>query len=172
MADDFRNKEDIFANFSFDPSRISNAATENIASNFQMQLSNSLKEINQEAYNNRQKLQQAIGQTASNTETTIVKLQDIIDNQNKYITLLNQQLSTQQRQLEILKSLFVSGENGVAVEKEIMELIRNEIDSTHPLWEYVKDKGGDIVVAGITSGAPIIFTALRNFLASKGIMLP
>lgn len=172
MADDFRNKEDIFANFSFDPSRISNAATENIASNFQMQLSSSLKEINQEAYNNRHKLQQSIEQTASNTETTIIELQTVISNQNKYINQLNQQLSTQQQQLEILKNLFASEENGIAVEREILELIRKEIDSKDPLWEFVKDKGGDIAVAGITSGAPIIFTALRNFLASKGIILP
>lgn len=39
-----------------------------------------------------------------------------------------------------------SGEDGVQVEKEMMNLIKKEIDETHPLWEYVKDKGGDIAV--------------------------
>ena len=69
----------------------------------------------------------------------------------------------------MLTNIFVSSEDGIAVEKEIMEIIQSQIDSSHPLWEYVKDKGGDIVVS---YGLPILYNALKLFLISKGIQLP
>ena len=72
----------------------------------------------------------------------------------------------------ILKNIFASGEDGVIIEKEIMKLIQDQIDSSHPLWDYVKDKGGDIAVAGATAGAPVIYGSIKLYLASKGIMLP
>lgn len=156
--------------------------TVNLASSVQTQMDESIRraqEIGQEAYNNRQKMQKAMEQTAINTAETNVQLQEVISHQNEYIDLLKIQLSTQQehlkldeQQLTILKNIFASGEDGVAVEKEIMKLIQEQINSSHPLWEYVKDKGGDIAVAGITAGGPVIYTAIKQFLASKGIILP
>jgi len=156
--------------------------TVNLASSVQAQMDESIRrvqEIGQEAYNNRQKMQKAMEQTAINTAETNVQLQEVISHQNEYIDLLKSQLSTQQQHLEldeqqltILKNIFASGEDGVAVEKEIMKLIQEQINSSHPLWEYVKDKGGDIAVAGITAGGPVIYTAIKQFLASKGIILP
>ena len=77
-----------------------------------------------------------------------------------------------QSQLQILTNIFASGEDGVAVEKEIMKLIQSEIDEKHPLWDYVKDKGGDIAVTGITTGVPILYKVFKVFLATKGIILP
>ena len=59
----------------------------------------------------------------------------------------------------------------MVVEKEIMKLIQEQIDSNHPLWDYVKDKGGDLAVAGITAGTPVIYAAIKQYLASKGIIL-
>ena len=53
-----------------------------------------------------------------------------------------------------------------------MNLIKKEIDETHPLWEYVKDKGRDIAVAGATAGIPVLYGAFKVYLLSKGIMLP
>ncbi|MGN0150524.1 MAG: hypothetical protein ACI4C7_09795 [Clostridia bacterium] len=136
-------------------------------------------QIAEEAYNNRQRMQQAVEKTAVNTEQTNVQLQNVVENQNAYIDILKEQLSIQKQQLEfdeqqlnILKNIFASEEDGVAVEKEIMKLIQKQIDSSHPLWDYVKDKGGDIAVAGITNAIPIIYPAFKAFLASKGIMLP
>jgi len=73
--------------------------------------------------------------------------------------------------LNILKNIFTSEEDGVAVEKEIMKLIQEQIDSSHPLWDYVKDKGGDIVVAGVSAGAPVIYSVIKMYFASKGILL-
>ena len=73
--------------------------------------------------------------------------------------------------MNILKDIFASEQDGVTAEKEIMNLIQTQIDSSHPLWDYVKDKAGDVAVAGITAGAPVIFTAVKAFLASKGINL-
>ena len=40
------------------------------------------------------------------------------------------------------------------------------------VWEYVKDKGGDIAVAGATAGIPVLYGAFKAYLLSKGIMLP
>ena len=37
-----------------------------------------------------------------------------------------------------------------------MKLIQAQIDSSHPLWDYVKDKSGDVAVAGVTAGARLI----------------
>lgn len=133
----------------------------------------------EEAYNNRQKMQKAIEQTAINTGETNIQLQKVVENQNAYIDVLKEQLSIHQKQLEldeqqlmILKNIFASEEDGIAVEKEIMKLIREQIDASHPLWEYVKDKGGDIAVAGVTAGIPVIYSAIKMYLLSNGIQLP
>ncbi len=130
-------------------------------------------------YQNRQKMQKALEATAENTAQTNLQLQLVVQNQSDYIDLLKQQLTIQKQQLEsdeqqldILKSIFASEENGVAVETEILNLIRNQIDAQHPMWDYVKDKTGDIAVAGITAGAPIIYNALKAYLSTKGIVLP
>ena len=156
--------------------------TTNLASGIQAQIEESNKrtqQVAEETYNNRQRMQKAIEQTATNTAETTVQLQKVVENQNAYIDVLKDQLSTQKQQLElnehqltILKNIFASGEDGVAIEKEIMKLIQEQIDSNHPLWDYVKDKGGDIVVVGVTAGAPIIYGAIKMYLASKGILLP
>ena len=118
-------------------------------------------------------------QTAANTAETNSQLQQVVKNQNEYIELLKQQVSIQkqqldfdEQQLDILKNIFASEEDGVAVEKELMKLIQGQIDSSHPLWDYVKDKGGDLAVAGITAGAPVLYNVIKLFLASKGIQLP
>ena len=118
-------------------------------------------------------------ETPMNTEETNVQLQKVVDNQNAYIDILKEQLATQKKQMElneeqlgILNNIFASSEDGVIVEKEIMKLIQDQIDSSHPLWDYVKDKGGDIAVVGATAGAPVVYASIKMFLASKGIMLP
>ena len=74
--------------------------------------------------------------------------------------------------MSILQDIFASEEDSIAVEKEIWKLIQNQIDESHPLWEYVKDKGGDVAVAGITAGVPVLYNTIKAFLASKGILLP
>lgn len=145
--------------------------TRNLALDVQAQIEENQRmteQVAEEAYNNRQKMQKAIEQTAINTAETNLQLQKVVENQNSYIDILKKQLEMQEKQLLILKNIFVSGEDGVAVEKEILELIQKQIDSNHPLWEYVKDKGGDVAVAGI----PVIYNAIKMYLVSKGIQLP
>lgn len=156
--------------------------TTNLASGIQAQIEESNKrthQIAEEAHNNRQRMQKAIEQTAMNTAETNLQLQKVVENQNAYIDVLKEQLSSQKQQIElneqqliILKNIFASGEDGVIVEKEIMKLIQEQINSSHPLWNYVKDKGGVIAVAGVTAGAPVIYASIKMYLASKGIMLP
>ena len=117
-------------------------------------------------------MQKALEQTAENTANTNSQLQKVVENQNEYITLLRQQLEFTQQQLNILKDIFNCENDGVEAEKEILALIQEQIDSEHPLWDYIKDKGGDVLVSGAVAGAPILYNALKMYLASKGIMLP
>lgn len=177
MADDILSKMDFSRIPQLDLSR-----TMNLASSVQAQMdatNRQMQQIGEEAYNNRQRTLEAIEQTAINTGETNAQLQKVVENQNAYIDVLKDQLSTQKQQLEldeqqlaILKNIFASGEDGVAVEKEIMQLIQGQIDSSHPLWDYVKDKGGDILVAGVTTGVPVLYGAIKMYLAAKGVLLP
>lgn len=131
----------------------------------------SIAEAN-EAYENKQKVITALQQTAKNTEETNEQLSVMVSQQMKYIQLLQeanktlkQQLETQQNQLQVLQNIFASGEDTAIVEKEIMRLITEQIDESHPLWEYVKDKGGDALIAG----GPVLFKAFKAFLIARGI---
>lgn len=130
------------------------------------------QQISEQPYANKQKMKKALEETANNTAEANVHLQKIIENQNEYIDLLKQQLTFYENQLSILKNIFASGEDGVSVEKEILHLIQEQIDSNHPLWNYVKDKGGDLAVTGITTGVPVIYSAIKQYLALRGIQLP
>lgn len=132
--------------------------------------------VAEEAYNERLKMQKAIEQTAANTAETNIHLQKVVENQNAYIDLLKDQIAAQKQQLDfaeqqigILNNIFASDEDGVIVEKEILKLIQNQIDASHPLWDYIKDKGGDIAVSGITTYGPIIWSAIKAYLLSQGI---
>lgn len=138
-----------------------------------------MKQAADGAYRNQQKMQKAVKQTADNTAQTNLLLQKVVEKQNEYIDILKEQLSIQAQQLEfseqqlsILKNIFASGEDGVAVEKEIMQFVQKQIDTNHPLWDYVKDKGGDVAVTGITAGIPILYNAIKMYLTSKGVQLP
>lgn len=125
--------------------------TANLASGIQRQIEENNRRsqlIAEEAYNNRQRMQKAIEETAANTAETNVHIQKVIENQNEYIDMLKEQIAMQKKQLEfdeqqlkILKDIFESAENGTAIENEIKELIQKQIDSSHPLWDYIKDKG-------------------------------
>lgn len=126
----------------------------------------------EEAYNNQQSIKRAVEETAANTGAVNEQLNTIIKQQSSHITLLEKQLDLQERQLAALNDIFASTEDGVLVEKEIMKLIADQIDSNHPLWDYVKDKGGDIAVAGAIQVAPVIWSAIKAFLVTKGILLP
>lgn len=181
MADDFKFGNsftpDMVARFnaSIKPQRM---FVENIAAE-QDRMIRQAQEIGEQAYQNRKRMQEAMERTANNTDVANDRLEKIIDQQSSHIELLEKtnetlqkQLEVEKKQLEILQGIFASGEDGVQVEKELMNLIKKEIDKTHPLWGYVKDKGGDIAVAGATAGIPVLYGAFKTYLLSKGIMLP
>ena len=138
-----------------------------------------MTKASQERWEREERKLDALEATAKNTNETNNRLNKVIDNQNDYIEALKTQIEMQKRQnelsaeqVEILKNIFASGENGMTVERELIELIRKEIDDKHPLWDYVKDKGGDLVVAGITASAPVLYNAFKAYLLTKGILLP
>lgn len=135
------------------------------------------------ATENRQRLQRAIEQTAENTEKTNKQLketndtlQDIIKNQNKLIGIqekqleeLNAQLETAENQLAILREIFTSSSDNLEAEAEIAALLQEQIDSHHPVKEYLLDKAGDLAVAGVTLGVPMLWASFKTYLAAKGI---
>lgn len=150
--------------------------TESIATE-QDRMIRQVQEIGEQAYKNRKRMQEAMEYTAYNTCVANDRLEQIIDQQLSYINVLERtnetlqkQLQAEQRQIEILQNIFASGEDGVQVEKELMSLIKKEIDETHPLWEYVKDKGGDVAVTGVTAGISVLYNAFKMYLLSKGIL--
>ena len=127
-----------------------------------------------EAYENKQRLFSAMEATAQNTAEANTQLNTMVNQQMDHIRLLQdakqtleQQLDTQQTQLRILKDIFTSTEDSTTVEKEIMRLIAENIDDKHPLWEYVKDKGSDALVAY----GPILVKAFKAFLIAQGFNL-
>ena len=131
-----------------------------------------LDEQSKEQKNREDRQLAAMEATANNTAETNARLNRIIDNQNDYIDTLQEQLKVSRAQLGILNNIFASEEDAVAVEKEIMRIIQNEIDDKHPLWDYVKDKGGDLMVTGTTVGVPVLYKSFKTFLATKGIFMP
>lgn len=98
-------------------------------------------------------------------------LMRVIDNQNDQISTLKNQLHVQEEQLRaqneqllVLKNIFASGEDGVAVQKEIMKILEQNLGKDHPFLAYLADKGGDIAF-------PALAAALKTYLISKGLTL-
>ena len=103
---------------------------------------------------------QAIHETAENTAEMRDDLKDVIRNLNDYIILLKQSNQMLSDQLDALKKLFVSGEDGVAIQKEILGLIaERKID----LRALAADKGADAVLQTIFMLIPIAIQSLRIF---------
>ena len=76
------------------------------------------------------------------------------------------------QQLQVLKDLFTSGEDGVAVQKEIMQMLIDQENDKQSIREYLADKGGDLGVATITAATPLVWSGIKAWLATKGIIIP
>lgn len=96
-----------------------------------------------------------------------IYLQAVVVNQT-----LQQSIDLQEKQLQVLKDLFASGEDGVAVQKEIMQMLIDQEKDRHPVREYIADKSGDLGVAAITAATPLVWSGIKAWLATKGIILP
>lgn len=113
-------------------------------------------------------------------ETDYLKIQNMSADQLREIYLqavvvnqtLQQSIDLQEKQLQVLKDLFASGEDGVAVQKEIMQMLIDQEKDRHPVREYLADKGGDLGVAAITAATPLVWSGIKAWLATKGIILP
>lgn len=81
---------------------------------------------------------------------------------NESLRVQKAQLEVQEQQLRALKDLFASGEDGVAVQKEIMR--RLEESDQHALRDFIADKGADLIVTGIIE-------ATKATLIASGIPL-
>lgn len=103
-------------------------------------------------------------------ETDIVKIQSMNADQlrNIYIqavqanTSLKSSLELEKKQLDVLKNLFASGEDGVAVQKEIMKYV--EEIATPDQKEFLKDKLGDV-------GVSLVLGGIEAWLRNKGLQI-
>ncbi len=108
---------------------------------------------------------QALCETANNTREIRERQDRIIDNQLK-------QIERQEQEIQILKEIFTSGEDGVAVQKEIMQLMIEQEENKHPISDLLKDKGADLEVAAITAVAPLAMETVKQWLRKKGVFIP
>lgn len=114
----------------------------------------SMKMINDAAEERRRKFdetRQAAIETAENTAEIKGDMKQVIHNQNNYIKILEQQN-------EVLKNIFASGEDGVAIQKEIMKILQDQGESEGTF----KDKGLDVAIQ-------TVFLGIQMWLKSKGI---
>ncbi len=134
---------------------------------FQQDIDHQWKEILADG-NSGQRAFRAIKEIAENTAESNAQLQELVDHQKRYIKLLEQQLDT-------LKNIFASHEDSAIIEKEMLKIIQERMDSNPSLKEFILDKSGDVAVAGILNHIPKYFPAmweaLKVVLISKGIML-
>lgn len=126
----------------------------NMLSQIQREQEESAMAIGQMHAERREREEQSLQaniEIAENTAEMKQDLKTVIHNQNNYIKML-------EYQNQLLKNMFVSGEDGVAVQKEIMRILQEqgETDSTF------KDKGLD-------AGIQAVFLGIQIWLKSKGI---
>lgn len=115
---------------------------------------------------------EALQTTAKETQEIRERQDKIIENQQILIDYQKEQIEVLSQQLQVLKDLFTSGEDGVAVQKEIMQMIIDQENDKHPIRDYLKDKGGDLGVAAITAATPMVWSGIKAWLATQGIVLP
>ena len=115
-------------------------------------------------------------EAAQETARGVVEIKDkqdkIIDNQQMLIEYQKEQIAVLSQQLQVLKDLFASGEDGVAVQKEIMQMLIDQENDKHPIRDYLADKGGNLGVAAITAATPVVWSGIKAWLATKGIVIP
>ena len=101
-----------------------------------------LEEVRIDEYRRKEEARQAAIETAENTAEIKGDMKQVIHNQNSYISIL-------ERQNQFFKNMFASGEDGVAVQKEIMKILQEQGESDGTF----KDKGLDVVIQTVFMGA-------------------
>lgn len=105
-------------------------------------------------------------QSMSAEQLREIYLEAVIANDN-----LQHALDVQKSQLQVLRNLFASGEDSVAVQKEIMQLLIDQEKNEHPISDLLTDKGADLGVAAITATTPFVWKAIKAWLATKDIII-
>ena len=99
----------------------------------------------------KEEARQAAIETAENTAEIKGDMKQVIHNQNNYIKML-------EYQNQLLKNMFASGEDGVAVQKEIMKILKEQGETNSTF----KDKELD-------AGIQAVFLGIQIWLKSRGI---
>lgn len=114
----------------------------------------------------------ALQETAEETKSIRVRQDKIIDNQQRLIEIQDSAMEVLSQELQVLKNIFASGEDGVAVQKEIMDKLIELEQNKHPIREFIADKGGDIGVEVLKVAVPLMLAEVKGWLATKGILIP
>lgn len=116
----------------------------------QQEVMDAINEAEDERRRKFDETREAAIETAENTAEMKQDLKEVIHNQNSYIKML-------ERQNDILRNMFASGEDGVAVQKEIMQILQQQ--------------GNDSLFAdkGLDAGISAVFIAVQVWLKSRGI---
>lgn len=104
-------------------------------------------------------MNEQLGVMIKNQGQLIENQRSIIDNQEKQIEQLEQQLHK-------LENIFVSSEDSALVQKEIMKMVG---DKGHPIWSYIADKGGDVLVENLPVIMPIVWEGIKCYLLRMGL---
>ena len=78
--------------------------------------------------------------------------------------MLKKQVSNSEEQLRVLERIFSAGADSAVIEKEILSLVEAQMDASHPLWDFIKDKGGDVLI-------PMFINAFKAYLIANGVVL-
>ena len=137
-------------------------------------LANSIDDVNRQKYEARQAQINAaedIAEIRENTNDIIMNQKHLIDSQKESINTqkeIIEQLRSlnniQTQQLQRLKEIFVSVEDGTDVNKQVMAELGKLLEQ-QPGWkEFIADKGADVVVG-------VILSAMSKLLLKLGVVL-
>lgn len=128
--------------------------TNNMLDQIQYEQEERMRAVNKAAEERNRKFDEtrrAAIETAENTAEMKADLKEVIHNQNSYIKML-------EYQNQLLKNMFASNEDGIAVQKEIMKILQEQGET----GETFKDKGIDAAIQSV-------FLGVQIWLKSRGI---
>ena len=120
--------------------------------------------LKQKQKHRNDEMQKSLDRTANNTQEAIEHLREINTLQKEQLENLKRQLANDEKIIKLIND-FLSCENGSELDnKELLNIIKGQVDSNHPILEYLADKGGDAFVSIFLS--PIL-KSLKLYLMAK-----
>ena len=120
--------------------------------------------LKQEQKQRNDEMQKSLDQTANNTQEAIEHLREINTLQKEQLENLKQQLANDEKIIKLINDLLSCENESELDNKELLNIIKGQLESNHPFLEYLADKGGDAFVS--TFLLPIV-KSLKIYLMTK-----